>query len=249
MTKLAPSFFTTEELALLHKDKIPNHVAIIPDGNRRWSTKSLWKGELHSKGADVVTDIVQGAKQMGIKTVTIFTFSTENWRRPQYEIDSHMNLLCNYVIKQKQSMIQEGIRLETIGNLEKLPLAVQKIVDEGKEATKGGEELTFILALNYGGKDDLLRAMKKMALAYKKGTIDLADFTEQEVNSHLDTAKFGDPDLLIRTSGEMRISNFLLWQSSYTELFFSPVLWPDFTPKHLLGAVLDYQKRQKRMGS
>lgn len=238
-------FFTEEQTRLLDRNKIPRHVAIIPDGNRRWAKKNATttpKG--HRKGADILLDIVQAAQELQIKAVTIYTFSTENWGRPKDEIEALMFLLSSYLTEQLPNMQKKGIRFHTIGNLSKFSQEIVELIEKTKRETASCDKIDLILALNYGGRDEITRAVHKMIdHKLKKEEID-----EAAIARYLDTSPWPDPDLLIRTSGEQRISNFLLWQISYTELYLTELYWPEFRPCHLLEAVREYQKREHRPG-
>lgn len=242
----APSF-SEEELQRIRKGHVPAHVAIIPDGNRRWA-----KGEQNSKtaghleGADSVTKIVKAAKEIGVKVITIYGFSTENWSRPKAEVTILLRLIAHNLKHQCESMVRFGVKLEVIGNIDGLPSYLQKAIEDTREATKDCTGITLVFALNYGGRDDIIRAIDKMNTDIKAGTLD--QVSEQALSERLDTRPYGDPDLLIRTSGEMRVSNFLLWQLSYAEIYVTDTLWPAFRPKHFYDAVLEYQKRERRLG-
>lgn len=243
-------FFSAEELALLRPSPRPRHVAVMPDGNRRWAKRHTCSTEAgHNKGADVVLDVVRAAQELGIRVITVYTFSTENWTRPQQEIDALFMMLDGYLKNQRQPMIDHGIQLHAIGNLTGLPSFIQKTLEETKEATSQGNGIRFVLALNYGGRDDICRAAKKMIQDVTHGLLQPEQVNEETFSGYLDTAPFGDPDLLIRTSGELRVSNFLLWQISYTELYTTQVYWPDFTPRHLLDALVNFQQRDRRIGT
>ena len=228
---------------------VPRHVAIIMDGNRRWAQKNdKTPLEGHWQGAETLCSITSAALNLGIEYLTVYSFSTENWMRSKKEVEGLMNLFELYLKRQKMTMIQEGIRLEAIGDLDGLPLSVQKTITDVKNATKSGTGLTLILALNYGGRNEVIRGVKRILEDSKNGLIDKDDLDEGLFSNYLDTKGLRDPDLLVRTSGEMRISNFLLWQLSYSELFITDTLWPDFSKKDLLAAILDYQKRDRRAG-
>ena len=197
-------------------DPIPEHVALIMDGNRRWA-KSLGKNliEGYQQGAETLTRIVRFSTSLGIKWLTAFSFSTENWRRPLSEVRAMMDLFAFYLHKEKSTMVAEGVRLKSIGDLEMLPQTVQDAFIEVQEATKEGKNLTFVLAINYGGRNELLRATQKMFSDLQAGVFQLEDMSEERFASYLDTAGMVDPDLVIRTAGECRLSNFFPWQSSY----------------------------------
>lgn len=244
-----PSYFTPEELASLDPHFVPSHVAIIPDGNRRWAKKhnaAAIKG--HTKGADILMDIVKSAKQLGIKTITFYLFSTENWARNPMEVQALLWLLDSYLHEQCQNMIDHGIRLHTIGDTSRFSAKIKASLELTKARTVGCQEIDFVMALNYGARDELCRAFKAILKDYKQHKISEKEICEELITNYLDTAEWPDPDLLIRTSGEQRLSNFLLWQTSYSEFYTSDALWPEFTPSHLLKAVLHFQKRERRLG-
>lgn len=234
---------------LLDKNKVPAHIAIIPDGNRRWAKQqTLGIAQGHSKGADNVMTIVRAAKDIGIKYITFYVFSTENWSREKYEIAALMYLLKRFLIGHQKEMQDEGVTLHTIGDLTKLSKSLNKVIDGVKEATKKGTEINLILALNYGARDELKRSFLKILHDFKSNKIQEKDIDEHLISTYLDTASWPDPDLLIRTSGENRISNYLLWQLSYAELYVSQVLWPDFTVGHFMEALMCFQNRERRHG-
>lgn len=240
------AIFSPEEISRLDQSRIPKHVAIIMDGNRRWSKlRGLPPMVGHWEGAEVLTDIVRASSQLGIKTLTLFAFSTENWGRPEGEIEALMNLFELYLVRKKEQMIRDGIRLDAIGHLSRLPENVHKAFLQTKKATEHCDKINLVLALNYGGRDEIRRAFVRIL---EEGITDAEKITEELIANHLDTSRWGDPDLLIRTSGELRVSNFLLWQISYAEIFVSDVLWPDFSHKQLLEAVLSFKGRNRRLG-
>lgn len=243
------TYFIPEELNSLNASRIPRHVAFIPDGNRRWAKSQhtpVARG--HREGADILMDTTKACKELGIPVVTFYVFSTENWSRSDEEVQALMWLLENYLIMQTQTMIDSGIKLQTIGDLSRLPTSVIDTIALTKANTAHCDKITLILAINYGGRDEICRGMQAMLDDYVNKTLKREDITESTISRYLDTAEFADPDLLIRTSGELRLSNFLLWQTSYTEVFIANVLWPDFTPHHLLEAVVNFQNRQRRWG-
>lgn len=241
--------FHPAQLALLDLSRIPKHIAIIPDGNRRWAKKRLSSAqEGHREGADTLMETVKAAKELGIEEITFFSFSTENWNRSEEEIMALMVLMASYLLDQRDEMVQSGIKLGTIGELSSLPAFLRQAIHDTKIATQDCDKIHLILALNYGARDELCRAFRAMLNDYDHKLLNKDDITEETIASYLDTHPWQDPELLIRTSGEMRISNFLLWQISYSELHVSPVLWPDFTPEYLLQAILDYQGRDRRWG-
>ena len=241
--------FTQEELSLIDPKKVPEHVAIIMDGNRRWAKKWDKSVEVgHWQGAETLDQIVRAAIGLGIKVLTVYSFSTENWNRSSEEVDALMHLLKTYLKTQREIMVMEGVRLKTIGDLSKLPEDVRLVLSETQEATKGGSQIDLVLALNYGGRDDIRRATLRLLDEVDAGRIKREEITEQTISCLLDTAQWPDPDLLIRPSGAFRISNFLIWQISYSEIYYTDVLWPEFSKSHLLEAVIDFQKRNRRFG-
>lgn len=243
------SRFLPSQLARLDRARMPKHIAIIPDGNRRWAKKRLSSIQAgHREGADTLMEIVKAAKELDIEEITFYSFSTENWNRPQEEVMALMVLFSSYLMEQCEEMIECGIRLETIGDLTPLPSFLQQTILGTKEATKECDKISLILAFNYGSRNEICRAFKKLLEDYDLQHLKKEDVNEKTISSYLDTHKWRDPELLIRTSGELRVSNFLLWQISYAEIHVSPVLWPDFTPQHLIDAILDYQGRERRWG-
>lgn len=233
----------------LDPTKIPQHIAIIMDGNGRWAKK---KGAMrifgHRHAIQAVKDAIEGADQLGVKYLTLFSFSTENWSRPQDEVKALMELLVKTIIDEISLMMNNNIRLEAIGDLESLPLSAYEKLMEAKALTASNTGLTVVLALSYSGQWELTQMVKRIAQKVSDGNLSPEQITQEVVASNLDTAGIPDPELMIRTSGEFRISNFLLWQLAYTELYFTPVLWPDFRREHLYVAVEDYQKRERRFG-
>lgn len=241
--------YTQGELALL--DRTPRHVAIIMDGNRRWARKQHFSKVLnlldgHWQGAEVLTTITEASLELGIQCLTVYAFSTENWKRSPEEVKTLMQVLLSYLRGQRQKMINEGVKLGVIGDLTPFDEEVRGELAKTVEATKAGKRLTLTIALNYGGRDELRRAALAMAQDYKEGKIQ--EISEELLSRYLDTGHLPDPDLLIRTSGEKRLSNFLLWQIAYSEVYITDRLWPEFTPQDLLEALLDYQKRERRIG-
>jgi undecaprenyl diphosphate synthase len=229
--------------------KIPRHIAIIMDGNGRWAKK---KGAMrifgHRHAIQAVKDAIEGADNLGVRYLTLFSFSTENWSRPQEEVKALMELLVKTIIDEISLMMKNNISLEVIGDIESLPKSAYEKLMEAKKLTASNTGLTVILALSYSGQWEIAQAAKRIAQKISEGKLKPEEVTQQTVTDHLDTAGIPDPELMIRTSGEYRISNFLLWQLAYTELFFTPVLWPDFRKEHLYAAVEDYQKRERRFG-
>lgn len=233
----------------LDQTKIPQHLAIIMDGNGRWAKK---KGAMrifgHRHAIQAVKDAIEGADNLGVKYLTLFSFSTENWSRPKDEVRALMELLVKTIIDEISLMMKNNIRLITIGDIDSLPKSAYEKLQDAKKQTETNTGLTVILALSYSGQWELTQATKRIAQKVSEGILKPEDITQQTIADHLDTAGIPDPELMIRTSGEFRISNFLLWQLAYTELYFTPVLWPDFRIEHLYAAVEDYQKRERRFG-
>ena len=229
--------------------KIPNHVAVILDGNGRWAKKRLMPRNYgHMQGAKTVEKICTEAWNMGIKYLTVYAFSTENWKRPQDEVDALMKLLSKYLDDFKKRSDTEDMRLRIIGDKNGLSEEIRAKISELEEYTKDNQGLNFTIAINYGSRDEMVRAMKKVALDVKEGKVSPEDISEDMFENYLDTIGIPDPDLLIRTSGEQRLSNYLLWQLAYTEFYFTDVLWPDFSREELEKAVLAYNKRDRRFG-
>ena len=229
--------------------KIPNHVAIILDGNGRWAKKRLMPRNYgHAKGAKTVEKICEEAWDIGIKYLTVYAFSTENWKRPQDEVDALMKLLKNYLKDCIERSNSNDMRVRVIGDKTALSDEIREKIEELEEMTKDNKGLNFTIAINYGSRDEMVRAMKKMAADVKEGKVSPEELTETTFEDYLDTKGIPDPDLLIRTSGEQRLSNYLLWQLAYTEFYFTDVLWPDFSKKDLEQAVLAYNKRDRRFG-
>lgn len=242
-------YFSTEQYRAIENAQIPSHIAIIPDGNRRWAKmRELVPSKGHEEGASSLVDIACAAKDLGVKTITFYLFSTENWSRSQEEVDALMLLLHLFLIEQRPVLLQEGVRLQTIGEISKLPAYVIDTIEETKKATSNCKTINMVLALNYGARDELTRAVRTVAQQVSSGALAPEAIEERMIAAALDTAPYGDPDLLIRTSGELRLSNFLLWQISYAEMYVTDVLWPDFRPKHLYDAVVSYQQRERRLG-
>ncbi len=230
--------------------RIPEHIAIVMDGNRRWARhKGLPAIAGHARGADMLFAIVKAAKAIGVKILTVYAFSTENWHRSSIEIEALMYLFKKTLRDEREFMRTQGVRLSTIGCLERFPKDVLEEIDISKEATADGGSLDLVLALNYGGRDDIRRAAQRILEDYSAGRLPTRDITEAIFSNYLYTAQWKDPDLFIRTSGEKRLSNFLLWQLSYAEVYITDVLWPDFDEKELLLAIADFQKRDRRCGS
>lgn len=236
-------------LAQIDKENTPNHIAIIMDGNGRWAKK---QGQMrlygHSIGVESVRETLTAAKNIGVKYLTLYAFSTENWNRPKEEIDGLMNLLVHTIANEVDELNRSGVRLLTIGDRAGLPIECQEELASAMEQTSANTEINLILALNYSSRWEITHAMKSIGKRIETGELTADAITDQTISEHLTTAEFPDPELLIRTSGEHRISNFLLWQIAYTEFHFTEVLWPDFKEADLYKAVIDYQSRERRFG-
>jgi undecaprenyl diphosphate synthase len=231
------------------KGKLPRHIAIIMDGNGRWAkNKSLSRISGHIKGVDAVREIVTACRELGIKVLTLYAFSIENWRRPEDEVMALMELLKEYLIKEAEEMVQNNIRLNAIGRIEDLSLDVQNTLQEAMKKTERCDGMILNLALSYGGRSEILHAVQGILSDFQRGKIKPEEITMQRFSQYLWTRGIPDPDLLIRTSGEFRISNFLLWQIAYTEIYVTETLWPDFDQEELLKAIADYQSRERRFG-
>ena len=229
--------------------RLPRHVAVIMDGNGRWARRRhLPKMAGHKAGIKSVEEVIKAAKAIGLKIMTFYTFSTENWKRPKEEVQSLMRLLEDYLGKDVEKLIKEGIRIRAIGRISGLPPAIQLKLRKVEERTLNNKSLLVNLALNYGGRSEIVDAVKKIAEEIKEKRLEPDDISEDNFADYLYTVGIADPDLLIRTSGEMRVSNFLLWQISYSEIYMTKKLWPDFGKKDLKKAVLDYQARDRRYG-
>jgi undecaprenyl diphosphate synthase len=228
---------------------LPRHVAIIMDGNGRWAKeRGLPRIKGHEAGVESIRATVRACGELGIEFLTVYAFSIENWSRPRAEVQALMKLLVYFLRKEVRELHKNHVRLRVIGRLEGLPEAVQKEIARAQEHTKANTGLTLVLALNYGGRAEIVDSVKRLVGDIQEGNKGLADITEESLASYLYTRDFPDPELLIRTSGEMRISNFLLWQISYTELWVTPIFWPDFRKEHLLAALEDFSTRQRRFG-
>lgn len=228
---------------------VPQHVAIILDGNGRWAKKKhLPRNMGHAQGSKTVERIIEDAYDLGIKYLTVYAFSTENWKRPKNEVDALMKLLRDYLKNCIKRANKNNMKVRVIGDVSRLDEDLQKRIAELKEASKDNTGINFTIALNYGSRDEMVRAMKHMADDLQSGKLQKEDITEEFFNSYLDTKELPDPDLLIRTSGEERLSNFMLWQLAYTEFYFTDVLWPDFNKKELKKAIEYYNGRDRRFG-
>lgn len=228
---------------------IPQHVAIILDGNGRWAkAKGMPRNYGHMQGAKAVEDILVDARDIGIKYLTVYAFSTENWTRPETEVSALMTILRNYLKTSIKKSMKNNVRCRVIGDRTALSADIQDAIRELEEATAGNTGLTFTIAINYGSRDEITRAVRKVADRVKSGELDPSEITDKVIGENLDTDYLPDPDLLIRTCNEQRISNFLLWQCAYTEFYFTPVAWPDFNKAELMKAVEAYSGRTRKFG-
>lgn len=236
-------------LETINKEKLPNHLAIIMDGNGRWAKKQgLLRAFGHESGTKSVKEIIKACAKLGIEYLTLYAFSTENWNRPKIEVDTLMRILINSLKKELTTLQKNNIKLNTIGNLEKLPQSAQKELLDVIEKTKNNTRMTLTLALSYGSREEIVSAVKDISAKVKNNIISIDAIDDSIINEHLYTQNLPDVDLVIRTSGEHRISNFLLWQIAYAELYFTDVLWPDFKEQNLYEAIISYQKRERRFG-
>ena len=231
------------------KGEIPSHIAIIMDGNGRWARKrSLPRLAGHREGINSVREITRVCGEIGVKYLTLYTFSTENWKRPPSEVSALMKLLLNTINIEVKQLHKNNVQFSIIGELDTLPKSTAKGLVEGVELTRKNNGLNLCLAINYGSRKEILDAVKSIAKKYKSGDIEINRINESYFNKELYTKYIPDPDLMIRTSGEFRLSNFLLWQSAYTEIFMTEILWPNFREKELIEAIYDYQNRERRFG-
>jgi undecaprenyl diphosphate synthase len=236
-------------LQLIDTNKLPQHLAIIMDGNGRWAKqKGFLRAFGHENGTKSVRIVVEECAKLGIGNLTLYAFSTENWNRPKLEVETLMKLLVHSLKNELQTLQENNIRLNSIGSLDKLPKSIQKELNEVIELTKNNTRMVLTLALSYGSREELLNAVKQITDKVKNNIISKDSIDESIINEHLYTHNLPDVDLLIRTSGEHRISNFLLWQIAYAELYFTDVLWPDFKENDLYNAIISYQKRERRFG-
>lgn len=237
-------------MTIIDPKRLPKHVAIIMDGNGRWAKKkAMNRIQGHQKGAEAVREVVKTSREIGIRWLTLYAFSEENWKRPRYEIKALMELLRHFLKGELKEMLENGIRLQSIGRTDKLPGNTKKVLFETTEKTSSNKDMVLTLALSYGGRQEILDAIKKIAIKIENREITHGEISEQHISNALYTADMPDPDLLIRTSGEYRISNFLLWQIAYTEIYVTPTLWPDFGRDEYLAAIEDFQKRERRFGA
>ncbi|MFO7892940.1 MAG: isoprenyl transferase [Longimicrobiales bacterium] len=236
-----------EQIAL--HGRVPRHVAVIMDGNGRWAeARGLPRYKGHAAGMDAVREVIEGALEAGVRVLTLFAFSQENWQRPAREVNALMLLLQRYVKSEAEELSAQGVEVKVFGNLDRLVAGPRKAVDEIQAITRGGDGLSLNLMISYGGRMEIVRAARSVAEDVAAGRLEPEAVTEAELSARMYTAEFPDPDLLVRTSGEERISNFMLWQLAYTELYTTATLWPDFTREHLYEAIRAYQQRERRFG-
>lgn len=229
--------------------KVPAHVAVVMDGNGRWATlRGLSRTEGHRKGAEVARQTVETAKELGISYLTLFVFSSENWNRPADEVADLMDLLRYYLKKETAELHKNGARIMIVGDRERLPIDIVKLIENAETLTKDNKKITVALAVSYGGRQDIVYAAKQLARQVQAGEVDVTKVTEESFAQNLMTRGIPDPDLMIRTSGETRISNFMMWQLAYTELYFTDTLWPDFSKKEMEQAISFYNSRDRRYG-
>ena len=233
----------------IDKNQVPQHIAVIMDGNGRWAKKQgLNRIFGHRNAIQAVREISEAAAELGVKFLTLYAFSTENWNRPAEEVNALMQLLVNTIRNETPTLNKNNIKLKAIGNLDILPKNCQNSLHEAMQSTQQNNGMTLVLALSYSGRWEILKAVKELAQDVQQGKLELQQIDDTVFAHYLNTQDIPDPELVIRTSGEMRISNFLLWQLAYSELFFTDILWPDFRRQHLYEALLDYQKRERRFG-
>jgi undecaprenyl diphosphate synthase len=233
----------------LRRERIPSHVAIIMDGNGRWArSRGLSRIRGHWAGVDSIREVVRAAGELGIRYLTLYAFSVDNWKRSRREVSSLMSLLKRFLKKEERELNRNNVRLQAIGRIDALPEDVQRAIETAVRGTAGNTGLTLVLALNYGARSEITDAVRALCSRSARGELAPEDVDEALISRSLSTAGMPDPDLLIRTSGEMRVSNFLLWQISYAELYVTPVYWPDFRRPHFVQALLDYQGRERRFG-
>lgn len=235
--------------ALINTETLPQHIAIIMDGNGRWATQQ-GKNRIfgHKNGVKAVREVTEACAEIGVKHLTLYAFSTENWNRPQTEVSALMELLFFTIKKEIKTLQKNNIKLNAIGNIDSLPQSSQKALKESIEETKNNTRMTLHLALSYGSREEIANAVKQIATAYKNNEINLDNINQDLISNKLYTSNIPDPELLIRTSGEHRVSNFLLWQIAYTEFYFTPTFWPEYTKNDIYEAIYDFQNRERRFG-
>lgn len=233
----------------INLDKVPAHIAIIMDGNGRWAkSRFMPRTYGHKVGVETIRKVVKECSRLGVKYLTLYAFSTENWKRPKEEVSALMGLLVKYLRNELEELHKNNVKILTIGDISKLPQACIEELDHAKEKTKDNRGLVMSLALNYGGRNDLVNAVKNISQEVVDGKISVDDICDDLISSHLSTKESPDPDLVVRTSGEQRLSNFLLWELAYSEFYFADIHWPDFDEKELQKAIFAYQSRDRRFG-
>jgi undecaprenyl diphosphate synthase len=233
----------------LNLDRVPRHVAIIMDGNGRWAQKRGLPRVLgHRSGVESLRDIIKTCVEVGIGALTVYAFSTENWKRPKDEVNMLISLLCEYIEKELNELHRQGVQIRAIGHIEALSATAQRELAKAQSITESNHKLVLNLAINYGGRLEIVDAARTLATLVKAGELELSQINESQFQKYIYTADLPDPDLLIRSAGEHRLSNFLLWQMAYTEFYSTPVLWPDFRRKEFLLALIEYQHRERRFG-
>ncbi|CAM1357063.1 MULTISPECIES: isoprenyl transferase [Tenacibaculum] len=238
-----------EKLRSINLHKKPNHIAIIMDGNGRWAKgKGMQRVFGHRNALTAIRETADTASDLGIKFLTLYAFSTENWNRPKFEVDALMSLLVTTLKKELPEFIKKDVKINSIGNISSLPKNAQKVLAHVIESTKNNKKITLTFALSYGSREEIVNAIKNISKKVVNNELDVEKINEKVINNHLYTFNLPDVDLMIRTSGEQRISNYLLWQMAYAELYFTEVLWPDFRKEHLFDAIIDYQNRERRFG-
>ena len=235
---------------LINTDNIPQHIAIIMDGNGRWAKEKFARNRIfgHFNGVNAVRNVTEACSKIGVRHLTLYAFSTENWNRPSTEVNALMNLMVSTIRKEAKQLLKNNVRLNAIGDIDALPEKCYKELQEAIEMTKNNTRLVLTLALSYGSRWEITKAVQKIATEVQNGTLNPADIDEKLISSRLETHDMPDPELLIRTSGEQRISNYLLWQIAYTELYFTQKFWPDFNEEELYKAIYTYQQRDRRFG-
>ncbi|WP_321495932.1 isoprenyl transferase [uncultured Desulfobacter sp.] len=233
----------------LDLNAIPAHIAFIMDGNGRWAKKKLMnRAKGHEQGVETVEEVVSACRELGIDVLTLYAFSTENWARPAMEVKALMHLFKRFLKTKIEEINKKNIRLNIMGQIERLPDDVRKEAEQAVETTQNNSAMILNLAISYGAREEITRAVQKIAAKVRSGELEDKDITDKTISDHLYTAGMPDPDLIIRTSAEFRLSNFLMWQAAYSELFFTPTLWPDFTSQELYQILIDYQQRDRRFG-
>ncbi|MCD8407886.1 isoprenyl transferase [Tenacibaculum dicentrarchi] len=238
-----------EKLQRINVQKVPNHIAVIMDGNGRWAKgKGMQRIFGHRNALTAIRETADAASDAGVKFITLYAFSTENWNRPKLEVDALMSLLVSTLKKELPEFQRKNVKINAIGNIVSLPKNAQKILAHVIEQTKNNTKITLTFALSYGSREEIVNTIKKISKKVVNNELDIENIDEKIINNHLYTFNLPDVDLMIRTSGEQRISNFLLWQIAYAELYFTDILWPDFRREHLFNAIIDYQNRERRFG-